>query len=72
LFIDRLKHAQLKQLPHIIIPKNWRHGRQSLFADQIVNDPNEQPVNDVEGIKVLLYPNEQLDSDVETIETVAV
>jgi hypothetical protein len=36
------------------------------------NDPNEQPVNDVEGIEVLLYPNEQLDSDVETIEIVAV
>jgi hypothetical protein len=38
----------------------------------MVNDPIEQPVNDVEGIEVLLYPNEQLDSDVETIETVAV
>jgi hypothetical protein len=42
------------------------------FADEMVNDPNEQPVNDVEGIEVQLYPNEQLDSDVETIETVAV
>jgi hypothetical protein len=43
-----------------------------IFADEMVNDPNEQPVNDMEGIEVQLYPNEQLDSDVETIETVAV
>jgi hypothetical protein len=72
LFIDRLKHAQLKQLPRIIIQRFGGMGGIRIFADEMVNDPNEQPVNDVEGIEVLLYPNEQLDSDGETIETVAV